>query len=144
MSEQIKRLGDLQIDEDMEFEKKNWRVERISWVLLGLFILAGLAGLFGTGPLSYRTAGNRADDLWIEYPRISRNDSPEELRVHLGSGAGAGSQVRLALDRRYVESFQIEDIEPEPLAVEARKDELIYYFQRQGPEETTVTFHLKA
>lgn len=120
------RAGDLEISQDLEHEKKAWRVQRIGWVVLGLVWLAGLAGLFGSGPLSGATA--TGPDLRLEYERFVRYTAPQELTLHLGPGATARPKVRLWVDSKYLESQQIESVVPEPESVEAGPDRMVFVF----------------
>ena len=67
----------LQINEDIEFQKKEWNWARLGWVLMLIIALAGLLGLFGQGPLSKSTA--RAGGIEVEYERCAQflRDSTE-------------------------------------------------------------------
>ena len=86
----MRRVGDLEVSQDLDHEKKFWLVQRIGWALLFLLWLAGVAGLFGSGPLSGSTAS--APDLRLEYDRFVRG-APAEL------SEGAWSAIRgLAAD----------------------------------------------
>jgi uncharacterized membrane protein YcaP (DUF421 family) len=40
----------LQIDQDLEFQRREWRLQHVAWWGLTAFVVAGLAGLFGVGP----------------------------------------------------------------------------------------------
>ena len=56
-------LGDLEVGQDLDFQRREWAVQRVGWGAMALVILAALLGLFGSsGPLS-RAATNAADDL---------------------------------------------------------------------------------
>ena len=44
------RHGDLEIDEDLPFQRREWFAERVAWAVMALLIAAALLGLFGTGP----------------------------------------------------------------------------------------------
>src|SRR3712207_4138009 len=46
------RVGDLEVAEDLTFQRREWAAQRVGWVLLALVIAAALAGLLGRGPLS--------------------------------------------------------------------------------------------
>ena len=51
---------ELQIEQDMGFQRTEWVVQRAGWVGMALLILAALVGLLGRGPLSAAVA--RAGD----------------------------------------------------------------------------------
>ena len=45
----------LQLEEHLEHHKQGWIIQKIGWVVLYAGLILALAGIFGTGPLSYRT-----------------------------------------------------------------------------------------
>jgi hypothetical protein len=136
------RVGDLEVSQDLEHEKKFWRVQRIGWIVLGLVWLAGLAGLFGSGLVSKATASG--PDLRLEYERFVRYTAPQELTLHLGPAATARPKVRLWVDRQYLESQQIESVVPEPESVEAGPDRMVFIFSMAQPgAPTSITVRLQ-
>jgi hypothetical protein len=44
-----------QIDEDLNFQRREWKIQRAGWVTMALVIIAALLGVFGAGPLSSAT-----------------------------------------------------------------------------------------
>ena len=67
----IVRIGDLEVDEDLPFQRRAWVAQRIGWVLMALFVLAAAVGLLGAGPLSHA----RIDVpglMTLEYERFAR------------------------------------------------------------------------
>ena len=46
------RVGDLQIHQDLCQERREWKIQRVGWLLMALMLVAALAGLLGPGPLS--------------------------------------------------------------------------------------------
>jgi hypothetical protein len=136
--------GGLEIDEDLPFQRREWVAERVGWAAMALLVLAALLGLFGTGPLASATAGNPAGPLWIEYERFNRLLAPATLRVHLGAGAARGGEARVWLDRRYLESVQLQRVTPQPDGVEAAPDRMVFVFRMAEPDQpTTITFSFK-
>jgi hypothetical protein len=139
----IQHVGDLEVNQDLNFQRRFWTIERIGWIVIALAVIAALLGLFGTGPLSSTNAGDKGASLWLEYDRFGRFGSPTTLRVHKGAGVRSEGVVRIWLDQRYLEGVQIEQVTPEPQSVEATLDRLIYTFQVVKPNQpTVVTFHL--
>ena len=57
------RVGDLEISPDLNFQRRSWAMQRFAWVVLALFILAALLGLFGPGPLSQTRAEQQDSPL---------------------------------------------------------------------------------
>lgn len=54
MVEQDEQKRDLELTEDFTFEQREWKVQRIAWLIMALLVLLGLLGLFGAGPMSSR------------------------------------------------------------------------------------------
>lgn len=73
------RPGKLQIDEALDYQRRCWIVQRVSWWVLAAFIAGAMMGAFGHGPLSHARAGD-ASAFGIEHERIVRRDAPTELR----------------------------------------------------------------
>lgn len=137
--------GDLELDQDLDFERRNWTVERVAWVIMAIVGLAALAGLFGPGPLSKTSIGEQGEPLWLEYSRFGRFKAPLTLRVHVGPNTGQQSPMRIWLSREYLEAVQIEQISPQPGQVEAGPEQLTYVFPRSEPQRSTaISFALKA
>lgn len=111
-------------------------MERVGWVLMGLLLLASLAGLFGSGPLSRATAGERGSDLWVEYNRFDRYEAPCKLKVHLGEQLTRRNNVRLSINREFLEKVELEHANPEPDSWEVTPEGAVYNYklaQTNGP-----------
>jgi hypothetical protein len=81
---EVQRAGDLELNQDLRFQRRMWAVQRIGWAVMALVVLAGLLGLFGPGPLSSATAGKEEGPLLVEgYERFVRFRIPTTLQVRL-------------------------------------------------------------
>jgi hypothetical protein len=136
-----KRAGNLEVAQDMQFQEKEWVVERWGWIIGFVLILAALAGLFGEGPLARASAA--AGPLEVRYERFVRFDAPTELLLQAQSGSEAN--VTVWFDRDYLQNVQVERIVPEPDLAYIDQNRIYYQFQTANPEETVqITFHLMA
>jgi hypothetical protein len=143
MSE-ITRVGDLEIAQDLDFQKKSWVFQRVGWVLMALFVILALAGLFGPGPLSTTTVGDERAPVRLQYERFVRSRDPTQLTLHIGPNAGQDGEVRVWLDREYLYRVQVRHIIPEPERVEAGADRLTFVFRLAGPNQpTAILFNLE-
>lgn len=122
-----------QIDQDLKFQRCQWRAQRIGWVLMGLALLAALAGLLGPGPLSRSVAADASGLLHVEYNRFDRASSPTTLKIRLGPGASRGGSLRLWIDRSFVELVEIKDIQPTPAHVAVDGHRLVYSIEIADP-----------
>jgi hypothetical protein len=119
-------------------------LHRIGWSSIGLVLLAAAAGLMGPGPLSSRTA-NAGPSLKIEYDRFTRWHSPATLRVTVARSAAAG-QVRLNLNRAFLEAIELQSVTPEPARVELAPGGQTYVFDapRLAGGDAEIVFHYRA
>jgi hypothetical protein len=129
------RSSRFQIDEDLNFQRREWKIQRLGWVAMALVILAALLGVFGTGPLSSATI--ERDGLRLEHERFCRLQRNTELRFTI---AGTADPVLLLIGGEYLDRVRIERITPEPAKAEAVSDGVVFQFVLQGP--AAVTFHL--
>jgi hypothetical protein len=140
----IQRVGDLEISQDLDYQERMWQVERVGWWVMGLTTLAGLLGLLGPGLLGHTVVGRENDPIRLEFERFGRWQSPTALRVYLGTTAQRGDGVQVALERNYLEGFQVQQVTPEPESVEAQSDRLVYHFRTTSLDRpTAVTFYLQ-
>ncbi|HEX3159523.1 MAG TPA: hypothetical protein VHQ45_13460 [Gemmatimonadaceae bacterium] len=124
-----RHVGELQIDQDLDFQRREWRVQRLGWWVMGLVLVLALGGAFGRGPLAHATLGTPGGPLRVEYDRLARHGAKSELRLHLGPAAVSDGVARVWLDREWVDGADVEDIQPVPERVIVAGDRLVYEFQ---------------
>jgi hypothetical protein len=140
----VGRIGDLEIDQDLEFQRRTWMVQRVGWVVMALVALAALLGLLGPGPLSNATAGNQKMPLHVAYNRFVRYQTPTQLRVHLTPETGREGKARVWLSRDYLQGVQVQQVVPTPEGVEIGSDRLTYIFRLSEPSQpTAITFYVE-
>jgi hypothetical protein len=141
---QPKRVGSLEIGQDLDFQRREWRVQRIGWVVMGLIVLAALIGLTGNGVLARATVSDPAEMLRLEYARVDRVQSPSTLAVLIAGDAVVDEQVEMWVDREYLRGISIENVVPEPQEVRSAADGLVYVFAVDQPgEPLTVSFDVR-
>lgn len=142
---QIKKVGELEVAQDLEFQKQEWKAERIGWIVAALLLLAALLGLFGTGPVSKTTARSETGEFSIEYQRFSRYNAQTQLLVTVGSGAISEGTARLVVDQGFINNFDIQRVVPQPDSVEITSDTYIYSFTINQPGDAIeIIFDLQA
>jgi hypothetical protein len=127
------------LDRQLRFHRREWRVQRIGWVCVALFLALALAGLFGGGPLSRVYA--EGPEGRVEYERFVRSGAPTTLTVMPATGARHGVS-RIEVTAAYLEAFEVESITPEPSAVRMVGEQLVYEFAAAAPG-ASVSFHLQ-
>jgi len=91
-----------------------WRLQHLGWAVIGLLVLAGAVGLFGSGPLSSTTRA--ANELTLEYDRFIRRGTPFTLKATIPVPPGS-TRAELSLPRDYLGSLRVLSIVPEPIQV---------------------------
>lgn len=134
-------MGRKRAEEDLEanlaFHRREWRVQRVGWVLVALFLLLAGAGLFGNGPLSraYTDSGTGR----LDYQRFLRYGLTTDLVVT--PAASQHGVIRVAISGDYLEAFSVERITPEPAAVRISGPNIVYEFASAGPG-AAISFHM--
>jgi hypothetical protein len=140
----IPRVGDLEIGQDLQFQRWEWIFQRVGWVVLVAIILAALAGLLGHGPLSRTQTADPDNKLTIEYNRFLQYHDPSTLTIRVNEGA-SGPELRLSFGRDYVEQLDIQAVVPPPVRVEAGADRAVYVFRvAEAGRPLMVTAHFEA
>jgi hypothetical protein len=141
MSE-MKRTGDLEIHQDLKFQKKEWNFERIGWVGMLAIALAALLGVFGEGLLSNRSVKNGL--LGASYGRFERILSVTEIKVLADAQLASDGELRLSVGRNLLSFYNVWNITPQPDQSELSPDHITYVFitgQDQGALE--ISFNLQ-
>ena len=133
------RYPGFEIDEDLRHERREWRVQRIAWVLLYLLLGAIALGLFGHGPLSKAVIG--PDDAPVlEYERFMRHRSPDTLHV---TALPSNGKAIVAFDRQYLQRITIEQVEPQPERVVAGADDTRFIFNAASAQAVDIQFDIR-
>jgi hypothetical protein len=107
--------NELAVGEDLEFQRKWWRFERIAWSLLTLILVLDLLGAFGRGHLAKATAQTKDGSMTVEYERIERFKTPSILTVHFGPAAVQNGKVLLWTSESLVKELGAQRVVPQPL-----------------------------
>ena len=134
----IHRVGSLEIDQDLDFERREWRVQRIAWVLGVLVLVVGFLGLLGGGPLS--AGGTTSGPLALDYQRLARQEADAPLRLHVAPDTAVDGQIAVWLDRAYLARVDIAQVIPEPVETEMGESRVIYHLAVADPAQpATIT-----
>jgi hypothetical protein len=139
------RRNGLEIDQDLEFQEKEWRVERAAWITMLLIVALALLGLFGTGWLSSSVAKSDDDTLILDYERFIRHDGEVSLEIEVGPDQVREGQVELWIATDYLHDFQIQGVSPEPDEVRAEGNRQVYVFLSESADAPlTISFSLSS
>ena len=127
----------LELEQDLAFQYRQWQLERIGWAVMGLTIVAGLAGLFGHSPFTRAEVQSGDQKLTIQYDRFARYESNAEIKVSVEIDGAEEQVFRLWLDDDYLDTLKVLEIEPVPVRGEAREGSHAFVFKGH-PDRTTV------
>ncbi len=137
------KVGDLEVSQDLRFQKRSWAVQRVGWTVMVVIALAAIAGLLGEGPLSTTTLRTEDGELTFRYNRIDRHRAPSAFLIGVTGPAVRGGKARVWLDRSFAEGMSIETIHPEPESVEVGAGRLTYTFAvSPNSNEAQITFEV--
>lgn len=138
-----RRHGDLDIEKSVVVERRERWAERIAQGLFVVIIIAGLAGVFGTGPLSSATAQSADGSITLEYERFGRWDSPLPMIITVRQDPVQERQ-RLWIDQAYLDHMQIEKVFPAPQTIQRNEGRHVFEFSTSGAGEALVIeLHLR-
>src|SRR5690606_6604466 len=76
------------LDEDMVFQHREWRWQRVGRVAVAVFVLAACLGLLGgAGPFNRTEARADDDSLIVEYDRVIRAGTPTTVQLNAAAAA---------------------------------------------------------
>ncbi len=132
----------LQMEQDLPFQYRQWRWERTGQVLIACCIGAALLGLFGHHPLGSVTQQTTDGTFSIHYDRFARVGRADSLLMRLEPGAQGDGLASIWLDREYLDALTLTTVSPTPIRTEARKNGQAFIFQTDG-NPFTATFSVQ-
>lgn len=117
-------------DPVMAHHRAAWRVERASFAIILLLLVAALLGVFGDGPLS-RARSESGSGLAVEYDRLLRASAPTRYRFLVDPSLMAKGALTLRVDNSLVDVMELESVVPQPRS------------QSAGPMYTQFSFQLE-
>jgi hypothetical protein len=134
----------LEVEQDLRYQKWEWRLQRVGWVLIALFVLAAALGFVAEGPLTKKKAAAQDGSLQVEYGAVLHYHNPSELRLFVAKDAAPGNELHIQVSVDYLDDIQIKTITPEPLRVEAGSDSHTFIFAQTRPgAATALVFHIE-
>lgn len=119
----LKRVGDLEINENNEYQESFWRIERYAWVVMLVIIILAVLGFMGPGIFSKRAVSN--DQIRVEYAQFARYKASSVLELELEKISGG--EAVFWIDRRYLaEAIQLGGITPMPDKVQFDSERVIF------------------
>jgi hypothetical protein len=112
--------------EDVRFEHRWHRVQRVGRAILVLGVAAAVLGVFGTGPLASATARAPGGAFSIDYDRFLRSTQSTDLQI---SAQSARRPATVAVAQSYLDTTGLTDVSPQPDSETARGDRVVLTWQ---------------
>lgn len=138
-----KTVEGLQINEDRAHQRREWRIERVGWGVMGLLLLAGLLGLLGYGPLS-RAHGGQSGTFSVEYDRLQRAKAPTGYHFEVDPALARDGVLRVRFEDTLLEEVELVTVIPEPESVRTGAGYFEYAFAvGRGNRPARITFEFE-
>lgn len=124
MDQHVTNLG-----EDISYQRREWVVQRVGWVVMALIVVAALFGLLGeSGPFAEAELRAADGSLQVHHVRIAHHHAPAALTITVAPDLVEGGELRLWIDAAYARTLDIQSIIPEPESVEVGPERIVYTF----------------
>lgn len=112
----------LEIDRPEVFLRRECLAQRIGTGVLSVFVIAGVAGAFGNGPLS-RT---RVQDgsVTLEFERFTRQTFRTQLEISIAGLTGASQEIRIP--REFLRRIDLFEVRPADTLKRLEEDVAIF------------------
>jgi len=132
------RIDDLELNQDLDLQRKTWTVQRIGWGGMALIVSAALAGVFGSGPLARTEMTDNPQTVRLLYDRFGRYEGELVLQLVLTPETTKSNRVTVEINRTYWTSHAVEHVIPEPLISSIGTDGFLYTFETNAPSTPAV------
>lgn len=132
---------DLEVKQDDRFQRREWRIERVGWTLLGLFVAAGLVGLLGAGPFSWATNRSPQGLVQVSFQRVTHHESDDSITITVDPEAIENGTVLVELTGSWVSGVDRQATTPQPTTESAIPEGVALEIPaRPGEATMTITF----
>ena len=109
-----KVADDVAVGEDLNFQRKWWKFERIIWSFFILVLLCDVLGLFGRGWLAKAKRSTPDQALTVEYERVERAGTPSVMTLHFGPAAVHNGHIQVFVGNEVIRDLGARRVSPQP------------------------------
>jgi hypothetical protein len=120
--------NELAVGDDLHFQRRWWRFERLIWVLFLGIVIADLLGCFGRGYFANAEAKSSDGMVDIHYQRVERFSTPSILSVQFGPNAAHNGHVKLWVSDSLLNALGNQRVIPEPSSSVLDSGGILYTF----------------
>lgn len=122
----------ISIGEDLEFQERWWKFERIVWRFFIVILVADVLGVFGRGWLAKAKLMEPTSGLQVSYERVERASTPSIMRVQFGPDSIVNNEIHLFASDSMVKELGTQRIVPQPEHSTIGDGGITYTFPAQG------------
>lgn len=124
------------VGEDLQFQRRWWRFERIAWTVLMALLLCDVLGLFGRGWLAKAEQRTPDGALTLKYERVARASTPSIMTLEFGSSAIRDGRIVVFVSDSVVKPLGAQRIAPQPAMSNVGDGGVTYAFLASKPPAT--------
>lgn len=125
----VSKVNDeLAVGEDLEFQRRWWRAERVIWVFLAAILLLDIAGAFGRGYLARTDRTSPDGSIHAQYERVLRFGTQSKLKLDFGPAAVHDHKIQLWASESLASQLGSQQIVPQPSAGMPDQGGILYTF----------------
>lgn len=126
--------NEVAVGEDLEFQRKWWRFERIIWPILLAIVVIDMLGGFGRGWLAKAQKSTPDKAMTLQYERIARASTPSVMTFKFTEKAIHDSRIVLYVSDSVVKPLGAIRIAPQPAMSNVGDGGITYVFPAsKGP-----------
>jgi len=120
------RSRDYPIQENMRWQRVEWRIQKIGGILLLVLVILGACGLFSKGFLSDGVVTSSDGALRVEYERFGLRDSDIAMAIRVRPAHH--DRFTLTLSGEEMDNFQIQSLQPQPQQAVSKSNSLVLIY----------------
>lgn len=128
VEDSVPKAGEIAVGEDLDFQRKWWRFERVVWSFFLLLLVADVLGLFGRGWLAKAQVRDTNQTLTLDYERVERASTPSIMTLHFGPAAIQNGKIQVFVSEEIIKPLGAQRISPQPEQSVIGNDGITYTF----------------
>ena len=120
--------NEIAVGEDLEFQRKWWRFEKIVWPMLLAIVVVDLLGGFGRGWLSKATRTSPDHAMQLDYERVVRAGTPSIMTFKFEQNAIHDGRIVLFVSDSVVKPLGAQRVSPQPAVSSIGHEGITYVF----------------
>jgi hypothetical protein len=116
------------VGENMDFQRKWWKFEKIVWPILVLILIVDILGGFGRGWLATARKSTPDNAMQMDYERIERSSTPSVMTFKFNDNAIHDGRIVLYVSDSVVKALGAMRIAPQPVMSSVGEGGITYVF----------------